>query len=630
MKKLGRIGRFFSLSLMLGSTIMFAQAGGGGSAGGAAGGAKGTSKSTTSNSKQTSAPAASQTGPDAVPVIYNGKFVDLGGKANGSDDSCRSKLVQTLWGIRPASGASWQPFRLTDRGGPASSLDDYRQQDDLTATTKGLLPSMNPFLYFSCKDGKAPNKKFKPAPPPIIVHASTWRRGTSTGDWSEVTSQWQVYRSNSLTSQTGGTNYGLLADGYSEHAKGDPPDPRNAYLQPGGSIWPMKPALYNDPTARFIGVGCFYDWDGLPLADPSTIKGVTLNYKIGTVVVVPDNISNLTSVLTALFPGLGTGGGITPNLLTAEVALLLPDFVNPPAIVAPGKQARYVVTPGSPGDYNFQVNYKSGAGTPADVRIDAQGTLTVSASAKMGTQYTITATKKSDPTLAATADVTIAPSFIAPSANLVPGDQVRYRIDYGRPSDYSWDVNVTSTVGSASDFTIDNFGTLNVSLDALPGTAYTVTAISRADPNIKPSAQGTVSGVLPCLVASGGVNAASLPSDINITLSLKDANAKPTGQTLTAASATSQSAIKGKPFQTLKVVLRDASGKPVNGAPVTFTAPAAAPTATLPVTSATTDSSGMAQVDATAADDTLGKYVVTASSGNLSVRFLLENKPEPA
>jgi hypothetical protein len=364
--------RLIPLGLFLGATILSAMQANSGNS----------SKTSNSTSSQPQSPAPPQTGPEAVPVVYNGKYVEI--VLNPENDNCRSKLVQNLWGMIDPTGKNWTPFQVSE---PASDLKT------------GQLPQMNRFVSFSCKHEDAQASKTPPHKP-IIVHGSLWKMGTTPGTWSQVTSQWQVYRPAAWEGDRGGIPPGILADGYTNAKKNDVPSP-GGYQQPSTVSWLAKPPLYNDKHARFIGISCFYDWDGHSLEDASRIKDVTVSYKISTVAVVPDNVSNLNSVLGALFPGTGLAAAAV-RALPAGVRQATapppngPDFDHPPATVVPGDQVRFRIKNVPQSQIAWAVEPYQGTGAAADVSIDNYGTLKVSAGAAPNAVYAITATRRSN------------------------------------------------------------------------------------------------------------------------------------------------------------------------------------------------------------------------------------------
>jgi hypothetical protein len=526
-----RIARLsISLSLFLGVTTLSAMQANGGNS----------SKASNTNSSQPQPPAASQTGPEAVPVVYNGKYTEF--VLNPSDDSCRSKLVQNLWGLLDPDGKKWKLFQVSE---PASDLKTAQ------------LPQMNRFVWFGCKHEDASPSPQTPAPKKeeqksaLIVHGSLWKMGTTPGTWSQVTSQWQVYRpAPRWEGEKAGIPRGILANGYTHPRENDVPSPSpNGYQQPSAVSWLAKPPLYNDKHARFIGISCFYDWDGHSLEDATRIKDITVSYKISTVAVVPDNISNLNSILGALFPGTGLAGATERS--------------RPVGVLEAHRQP-----PNSP-------------------------------------------------------------DFDQPPATVVPGDQVRFRVIGVPQSQFTWSVEPYEGTGAAVDVSIDNYGTLKVSAGATQNAIYKITATRRPGSagGKEEVAYVRIAMVLPCLVASGSVDISSLPSDITVALTVQDASQNaPAVPSLTAVGDTDQSAEVSKPFKPLKVLLKDANGKPWSGVTVNFTAPTSGASATLTGSSASTDQSGIAGVTATA-NQTQGQYAVFANTGALSVSFNLQNTP---
>ena len=129
-------------------------------------------------------------------------------------------------------------------------------------------------------------------------------------------------------------------------------------------------------------------------------------------------------------------------------------------------------------------------------------------------------------------------------------------------------------------------------------------------------------------IAGGPYNVtATAPGGITATFSLTNLAGT---TTLLASGGTPQSASIGTAFAlALQATLLDASGNPVFGKTVNFTAPATGPSATISPASTVTDFNGNAVVFATA-NNTLGSYTVTASYGGLTANFALTNIPPPA
>src|SRR6185369_3833272 len=106
---------------------------------------------------------------------------------------------------------------------------------------------------------------------------------------------------------------------------------------------------------------------------------------------------------------------------------------------------------------------------------------------------------------------------------------------------------------------------------------------------------------------AGGVSVGGAPASMTVTL------------------GSSQSTQVGKAFPSaLQVTVKDASGNPVSGVPVTFTAPAGGAGAALSASTVFTNLSGVAGVTATA-NNQPGSYTVTATLNNLTALFLLTN-----
>ena len=98
---------------------------------------------------------------------------------------------------------------------------------------------------------------------------------------------------------------------------------------------------------------------------------------------------------------------------------------------------------------------------------------------------------------------------------------------------------------------------------------------------------------------------------------------------ITATGGTPQSTAVGTAFASaLQVTVKDGLGNPVSGTVVTYAAPSTGASAALSSGTATTNSSGVASVTATA-NSVIGSYAVTASVGNLTVTFALSNIAGP-
>jgi hypothetical protein len=141
----------------------------------------------------------------------------------------------------------------------------------------------------------------------------------------------------------------------------------------------------------------------------------------------------------------------------------------------------------------------------------------------------------------------------------------------------------------------------------------------------QPSAPPTVIGVSPGAAAVR----ASAPGYASVTRPVQ-INTAPAQ--IAATGGTPQSATAGTSFTApLVVVVRDASGNPVRGAVVTFTAPSSGPGGSFAggVSTATTNGAGLAAAPAFTANQLAGSYVVTASVTGVAaqVTFSLTNTP---
>jgi hypothetical protein len=137
-------------------------------------------------------------------------------------------------------------------------------------------------------------------------------------------------------------------------------------------------------------------------------------------------------------------------------------------------------------------------------------------------------------------------------------------------------------------------------------------------------ASGVASVTATANTQSGTYSVTATYQGVSATFQLTNTNGPPTN--LAIVGGTPQIAALGAPFpNALAVRLTDLSNSPVNGATITFAAPASGPTAALSSTTVTTDINGYASVRATAGT-TVGAYTVTATFGSLSAaRFSLTN-----
>ena len=106
-------------------------------------------------------------------------------------------------------------------------------------------------------------------------------------------------------------------------------------------------------------------------------------------------------------------------------------------------------------------------------------------------------------------------------------------------------------------------------------------------------------------------------------------NSKGVPASITATAGTPQSATIKTAFKSaLQATVKDSSGNLMGGVTVTFAAPSSGASATLSSKTATTNSSGVASVTATA-NDTSGSYTVTATVSGVSTaaKFSLTNNP---
>jgi subtilase family serine protease len=142
----------------------------------------------------------------------------------------------------------------------------------------------------------------------------------------------------------------------------------------------------------------------------------------------------------------------------------------------------------------------------------------------------------------------------------------------------------------------------------------------------------------PAFQATPGWNFATGIGSVNVANLVNSWPSSSTAEpaSMTIVSGTPQSSPVGTPFgafflDPLEVLVLDGAGKPVNGAVVTFTAPASGASVVWfsagATTTATTNSQGIAMPNSPAANGVPGSYIVTASIGSLSANFSLTNTP---
>jgi hypothetical protein len=381
-----------------------------------------------------------QTGQDSLPSLYTAKYL--------VDDKgdCSTALAQNLWGQLDPTSQKWSSFDISK---------------DLPARP---LPQMEPYLNFECQPKATQQKSM-----PILIYAALWRVGAG-GQWSQVTGQLQVYRAvdthkssadkkpvqeKSENSQDNKVvRVSLLSDGYQRPRKGAPAVP---------AAWEAKSPLYNDEQAKFVGLSCFYDWDGANLQDPARISSLAVTYKIGTTPVTPDDLSSLDAILGALVSIPAAAPAIAqpppPPIKTAVPSIALsPLYIS----LVPGDRVRFRAyadsVPVPPQSLTWTV-MPSAAGT-----MDKFGTLTVASTAQPNSTLTITAMDPSGKRTSGTAMVMI-PAVL--SCLMTSGDV--------QTSSLPSDITVTMTVADSNQ-------TKNPAQDPLP--SVTSASSQRPDPQV--------------------------------------------------------------------------------------------------------------------------------------------------
>jgi len=173
-------------------------------------------------------------------------------------------------------------------------------------------------------------------------------------------------------------------------------------------------------------------------------------------------------------------------------------------------------------------------------------------------------------------------------------------------------VTVKDTAGNPVNNVIVNFSAPTVGASAtLSSSAITTNSSGVA------SVTATANNI------AGTYNVTASVGTLSTIFTLTNSSGPPAS--LTIFGGTLQSALVDTAFSSpLQVAAKDASGLPVVGAIITFTAPTVGASAALSSTTATTNSLGIASVTA-AANNIPGSYLVSASVGGLSVNFSLTN-----
>jgi len=177
-------------------------------------------------------------------------------------------------------------------------------------------------------------------------------------------------------------------------------------------------------------------------------------------------------------------------------------------------------------------------------------------------------------------------------------------------------------------------GSCSVSSDGTTATAtmgqldpsQTTTYVISVQPNPCPTATCAVQEDVTVTGTSPNADVTTSHSSSVFTVTGSSGGCTP-GQpgSMNASGGNNQSATVNSPFAAaLQVTLTDTCGSPMAGQTITFSAPGSGASANLSPGSATTNSSGVASVNATA-NGTAGGYTVTARFGSLSVNFSLTN-----
>ncbi len=160
---------------------------------------------------------------------------------------------------------------------------------------------------------------------------------------------------------------------------------------------------------------------------------------------------------------------------------------------------------------------------------------------------------------------------------------------------------------------------------AAPGSAPKA-VLSAASAVTNANGQAQITAVAGSTVGTYSVTL-STPGVPNGAISLTNTGVAP--NTLVITSGNPQSSTAGAPFaQKITVKVLDASGLPIAGSTVTFSAPSSGPSATLSSASAVTNALGIAEITATAGEQA-GLYLVQAALPGTSgeVAFQLTNAP---
>ncbi len=140
------------------------------------------------------------------------------------------------------------------------------------------------------------------------------------------------------------------------------------------------------------------------------------------------------------------------------------------------------------------------------------------------------------------------------------------------------------------------------------------------------SAAFTANSISGAYTVTASVTGATSPASFSMTN-----NPGPVASVTATAGATQSAAINTAFATAMQVTVKDASNNPESGVVVTFAAPASGASGAFAggVTTATTNTSGVATAVAFTANGTTGSYTVTASASGLSANFNLTNTTAP-
>jgi hypothetical protein len=160
-------------------------------------------------------------------------------------------------------------------------------------------PTLKPTVEFPCANSGAYAGE-------ILIHGTVWRIDDTPKTLSAISSEWRVYRG---TVTKGKDQVRLREEGVRQPAKKKDEAPENAGKKSDNAVkpsfWPRRPPLYGKSVVPFIGVTCFVNPDNT--VNSSIADKLDTSYNVSVQPATPENMSNLSAVVSALLGGAAGG-----------------------------------------------------------------------------------------------------------------------------------------------------------------------------------------------------------------------------------------------------------------------------------------------------------------------------------